>query len=31
VKGRLITLPTNIRLDWKILSGTNPLAYYEHS
>jgi hypothetical protein len=30
---RLLVLSTNIRLDWKILSlsGTNTLAYYEHS
>jgi hypothetical protein len=23
-------LPSNIRLDWKGLPGTNTLAYYEH-
>ncbi len=25
------TLPLNIRLGWKGISGTNTLAYYEHS
>ncbi len=27
--GNLLALPTNIRLGWKGLSGTNALAYYE--
>jgi hypothetical protein len=26
---RLLALPTNIRLDWKGLPGTNTLAYYK--
>jgi len=26
----LLALPTNIRLGWKGLAGTNTLAYYEH-
>jgi hypothetical protein len=30
-KGRLLALPTNIRLDWKGSPGTNTLAYYENS
>jgi hypothetical protein len=25
---KALALPPNIRLDWKGLSGTNPLAYY---
>ncbi len=25
------SLPTNIRLDWNGLPGTDTLAYYEHS
>ncbi len=25
-----IQLPTNIRLGWKALPGTNTLAYYDH-
>jgi len=29
--GRLLVFPTNNRLDWKGLPGTNTLAYYEHS
>jgi hypothetical protein len=29
--GRLLTLPTNNRLCWKGLTGTNTLAYYEKS
>jgi hypothetical protein len=29
--GRLLALPTNIRLGWKSLPGTNALAYYEKS
>jgi hypothetical protein len=29
-KGRLLALPTNIKLVWKGLSGTNTLAYYKH-
>ncbi len=28
---KLLALPTNIRLDWKGLPGTNILAYYENS
>ncbi len=28
-KGRLLASPTNIRLGWKGLPGTNALAYYE--
>jgi hypothetical protein len=28
--GRLLGLPTNIRLGWKSLPGTNTLAYYIH-
>jgi hypothetical protein len=31
LKGRLLTLPTNIRLGWKDLTGTNALAYYKNS
>jgi hypothetical protein len=27
--GRLLALPTNVRLGWKDLPGTNALAYYE--
>jgi hypothetical protein len=26
--GRLLDLPTNIRLHWKDLPGTNTVAYY---
>jgi hypothetical protein len=29
--GKLLALPTSIKLDWKGLSGSNTLAYYEHS
>jgi hypothetical protein len=29
--GRLLALPTNIRLGWKGVPGTNALAYYEKS
>ncbi len=29
--GRLLALPTNIRLGWKGLPGKNALAYYEKS
>jgi hypothetical protein len=29
--GRLLTLPTIIRLAWKYLRNRNTLAYYEHS
>jgi len=29
-KCRLLALPTNIRLVWKGLIGTNYLAYYEY-
>ncbi len=25
-----LALPTNIRLGWKVLPGTNTLAYYEN-
>jgi hypothetical protein len=28
--GRLPTLPSNIRIGWKDLPGTNPLAYYKN-
>jgi hypothetical protein len=28
--GRLLALPTNIRLGWKGLPGTSTLAYYEN-
>ncbi len=28
--GRLLASPTNIRLGWKGLPGTNTLAYYEN-
>jgi hypothetical protein len=28
---RLLALPTNIRLGWKSLPGTNTLVYYENS
>jgi hypothetical protein len=28
--GRLLALPTNIRLGWKDFPGTDTLAYYEH-
>jgi hypothetical protein len=31
LKGRLLALPTNIRLGWQYLPGTNTLAYYEKS
>ena len=27
----LLVLHTNIRLGWEGLTGTNPLAYHEHS
>jgi hypothetical protein len=29
LKGRFLALPTNIRLGWKGLPGTNALTYYE--
>ncbi len=29
--GRLLALPTNIRLSWKGLQGTNTLAFYKTS
>ncbi len=29
--GQAPVLPTNIRLSWKGLPGTNTLSYYEHS
>jgi hypothetical protein len=28
--GRLLALPTNIRLGWKGLPGTNTLAYFKN-
>jgi hypothetical protein len=28
LEGRLLALPTNIRLGWKSMPGTNALAYY---
>ncbi len=28
--GRLLALPTNIRLDWKVLPGIKTIAYYEN-
>jgi hypothetical protein len=31
LKGRLLALPTDIRLGWKGLPGINALAYYEKS
>ncbi len=31
IQVRLLALPSNIRLDWNGLLGTNTLAYYEHS
>jgi hypothetical protein len=31
VKGRLLALLTNIRIDWKGVPGTNTLAYYKNS
>jgi hypothetical protein len=31
LKGRLLPLPKNIRLDWKGLPRTSTPAYYEHS
>jgi len=31
LKGRFLALPTNIRLGWKGLPGTNTLAYYQNS
>jgi hypothetical protein len=30
LKGMLLASPTNIRLGWKGLPGTNTLAYYEN-
>jgi hypothetical protein len=30
LKTRLLALPTNIRLGWEGLPGTNTLAYYEN-
>jgi hypothetical protein len=30
IKGRPLALPSNIRLSWKGLPGTNTLAYYEN-
>ncbi len=29
--GRPLALPINVRLGWKVLQGTNTLAYYEYS
>jgi hypothetical protein len=31
LEGRLLSLPTNIRLRWKGLPGTNALAYHDKS
>jgi hypothetical protein len=31
LKGRFLALPTNIRLGWKGLPGTNTLAFYQNS
>ncbi len=31
LKGRLLALPTNIRVSWNGLSGTNTLVFYQHS
>jgi hypothetical protein len=31
LKGKLLTLPPNIRLGWKSLPGTNALAYYDEN
>jgi hypothetical protein len=28
--GKALALPTNIRLGWKGLAGTDTLTYYEH-
>jgi len=28
-KGKLIVVPSNIRLGWKLLSKTNTLSYYD--
>ncbi len=28
-KGRILALPKNIRLDWKRLTVTNTLAYFD--
>ncbi len=30
LSGRLLALPTNIRLGWRGFPGINTLAYYEH-
>jgi hypothetical protein len=30
LQGRLLALPTNIRLGWQYLQETNTLAYYEN-
>ncbi len=30
IQGRLLALPTNNKLGWKCLPGTNALAYYEY-
>jgi len=30
LQGMLLALPTNIRLGWKGLPGTNTVAYYKH-
>jgi hypothetical protein len=29
--GIIMALPSNIRIGWKDLPGTNTLAYYKHS
>ncbi len=31
LQGKLLALPTNNRLIWKVLPGTNTLAYYKNS
>jgi hypothetical protein len=31
LEGRLLVLPTKIRLSWVVLAGTNTLAYYKIS
>ncbi len=31
LNGKLLALPTNIRLDWKGLPFANAIAYYENS
>jgi hypothetical protein len=29
IQGRLLAVPTNIRLSWNCLPGTNTLAYHK--